>query len=230
MTENEVKHLTAQRAGHKSYATMLVKEAKGYIDVPSDNNVIRMKAIASILTEKLETIDSFDNQILAMITDVKMIEEAVVESSEYRMSIQEVLIALSDVLQKLKVNMMDERYSVKSSEKQQNAKLPKLVIKPFSGDILKFQEFWESYKSAVHENEELDRVMKFNYLRSLLQSRASSVISGLSLTADNYDEAVNLLCTRFGNKQVLISAHIDKLLSLPVVKSQSELPKLREIL
>ena len=48
-------------------------------------------------------------------------------------------------------------------------------------------------------------------------------------TADNYDEAVNLLQSKYGNKQVLISAHIDKLLSLPTVKTVNELHKLREV-
>ena len=87
-----------------------------------------------------------------------------------------------------------------------NAKLPKLQLKSFSGNILQFREFWESFISAIHSNNEIDKISKYTYLRSLLEDEAGSTISGLPLTSDNYDEAINLLRTRYGNKQVLISA------------------------
>ena len=95
-----------------------------------------------------------------------------------------------------------------------DAKLPKVHLKSYSGDVLLFQEFWECYRSAVHDNGHLDKVTKFNYLRSLLQGTAAATISGLSLSEENYEEAITLLKSRYGNKQVLISAHIDKLLTL----------------
>lgn len=43
------------------------------------------------------------------------------------------------------------------------------------------------------------------------------VISGLSLTNDNYYEVVNSLKNRYGNKQMIISAHINTLVKLPKV-------------
>ena len=43
------------------------------------------------------------------------------------------------------------------------------------------------------------------------------VISGLSLTNDNYYEAVNSLKNRYGNKQMIISAHMNTLVKFPKV-------------
>ena len=43
--------------------------------------------------------------------------------------------------------------------------------------------------------------MKFNYLRNYLQGSTLSAIAGLSLTSENYDEAVQLIQDCFGNKQ-----------------------------
>ena len=109
------------------------------------------------------------------------------------------------------------------------ARLPKLTLKTFSGDILKFNEFWQSYELSIHYNNTLDAVTKFNYLRNLLEGDAASSISGLSLTGVNYNEAINILHSRYGNKQVLISSHIDKLLSLPSVNSSNDLQDLRKL-
>ena len=72
--------------------------------------------------------------------------------------------------------------------------------------------------------------MKYTYLRSLLDGDAAAAISGLSLTAENYDEAVSLLRSRYGNKQVLISAHIDKLLNLSSLATSSTTKNLRYLL
>ena len=72
-------------------------------------------------------------------------------------------------------------------------------------------------------------IMKFNYLRSLLDGDAAVIISGLALTSENYGEAVKLLRSRYGNKQVLISAHMDKLLNLSPVSFCNDVKRLREL-
>jgi len=75
--------------------------------------------------------------------------------------------------------------------------------------------FWDSFNSAVHDKPDISKVDKFNYLCSLLEGTASKVVQGLTLTADNYDAVVALLQERFGNKQTIISAHMDELTKLP---------------
>ena len=92
-----------------------------------------------------------------------------------------------------------------------------------------FQEFWESFESAVDKDTKLDKIMKFTYLRSLLEDEAAAVISGLSLTSSNYDVALSLLRDRYANKQVLISSHIDQLLNLPTVNSSVDTVRLRNL-
>ena len=61
---------------------------------------------------------------------------------------------------------------------------------------------------------------KFNYLRTFLEGEVQYTISGLSLTNDNYNEALNLLKNRFGNNQVIISAHMNTLVKLPSVNNE----------
>ena len=70
---------------------------------------------------------------------------------------------------------------------------------------------------------------KFNYLKSLLTGIAQSVVTGLALTSANYEEAVELLKRRFGNRQVVISSHMEALTKIPKVASTSEVKRLRSL-
>ena len=57
-------------------------------------------------------------------------------------------------------------------------------------------------------------------MRTFLEGEAQHTIPGLSLTKDNYNEALNLLKNRFGNNQVIISAHMNTLVTLPSVNNE----------
>ena len=108
-------------------------------------------------------------------------------------------------------------------------KLPKLDLRKFDGDISKWPSFWDAFESSVHSNTKLAPVDKFNYLNSLLVNSASEAISGLSLTAANYDEAVTILKRRFGNKQLIINRHMETLLNISSVKSGLNIQALRQL-
>ncbi len=105
-------------------------------------------------------------------------------------------------------------------------RLPKLSLQSFSGDITQWLTFWDSFKSAVHSNDQLTEVDKFNYLKSLLTGTAREAIAGLTLSASNYKEAVAILEGRFGHQQQIISRHMDQLLNMNPVTSSSNLPSL----
>ena len=108
-------------------------------------------------------------------------------------------------------------------------KLPKLDLRKFDGDISKWPSFWDAFESSVHSNTKLAPVDKLNYLNSLLVNSASEAISGLSLTAANYDEAVTILKRRFGNKQLIINRHMKTLLNISSVKSSLNIQVLRQL-
>ena len=45
------------------------------------------------------------------------------------------------------------------------AKLPKLEVRKFGGKVSEWQEFWDSFESAIDKNEALADVDKFSHLR-----------------------------------------------------------------
>ena len=74
--------------------------------------------------------------------------------------------------------------------------------------------FWQSFENAIDKNESITAVDKLNYLVNLLEGPAYRAVSGLELTEQNYLNAVEILKSRFGNKQQIISMHMQALLGL----------------
>ena len=60
----------------------------------------------------------------------------------------------------------------------------------------------------------MSNIEKFNYLRTFFEGPAAAAIDGLSLMNGNYVIAVDLLHDRYGNKQLIISSHMDSMLNL----------------
>ena len=134
---------------------------------------------------------------------------------------------LENLLQLEKKRLLKSEDLESASLKSQTSfvKLPKLDFEKYSGDILRFQEFWDSFSSAVHENKRLRPVEKFNYLRAKLEGNAKRAIAGLEIPNDNYEVAVKILRDRFGDLQTVISGHYTKLMDLPSFTNQT--PALR---
>ena len=70
---------------------------------------------------------------------------------------------------------------------------------------------------------------KFSYLKTLLTGKAKDALNSLERTSGNYDEAVAILKSRFGDPQVVIQSNIDILLVLHPVSSSSNITDLRKI-
>ena len=147
------------------------------------------------MEEKLETITTHDAEILALIEAEDELAKEIEEADGFKAS---VYMALAMINEKLAVESTSARASspavtprVSSSASQ--AKLPKLTLRPFNGDVTQWLTFWDSFKSAVHENEAISDIDKFNYLRSLVEKSAKEAISGLTLSSANYREAIAIL-------------------------------------
>ena len=42
-------------------------------------------------------------------------------------------------------------------------KLPKLTIQPYSGDLVDWTSFWDSFEASIHKNTSLSEIEKFSY-------------------------------------------------------------------
>ena len=97
-------------------------------------------------------------------------------------------------------------------------------------ELTKWSTFWDTFEATIHNNPALAPVQKFTYLQSLLELSAAETISGLALTAANYVEAISTLKKRYGNKQLIVSKHMEVLMNLEMVGSENGTRKLRRLL
>ena len=107
------------------------------------------------------------------------------------------------------------------NSKTVRVKLPRLEVRKFSGKLEEWQEFWDSFESAIHSNDSLSKVDKFSYLRGLLLETVRSTIAGLALTSANYEAEVELLKKRFGKKTAIQRSLVNELLNTRPVKMKA---------
>ena len=207
----------------------------------------RLRQYSEALKEKSDLLKRLDGEILELVKEEEL-EEEIEQADVFSEKIQLALIELSDALGKGHVPGTpspppDVRMGIEPTaehtgeppapstgipestesvcrEYVSQVKLPKLVLKKFDGNVTNWITFWDSFESAIHSNTGLSNVEKFNYLTSMLERNAAEAISGLTLTAANYEEAIAILKRRFGNKQQIINKHMEILLNVEPVTAQ----------
>ena len=103
-----------------------------------------------------------------------------------------------------------------NSHSTPEARLPKLTLPKFGGEVQEWLPFWEQFDAVIDRREDLPVVTKFSYLKDTLIGEAKRAIAGLSLTGANYQTACDILKERFGRTNKIIFAHIQALLGVAV--------------
>ncbi|KAI9552587.1 hypothetical protein GHT06_020451 [Daphnia sinensis] len=108
----------------------------------------------------------------------------------------------------------------------QSTRLPQRQIKPFRGDILVWTPFWESFNAAIHSSS-LPAIQKFDYLKEYLKEEAYLFVENLELTDANYTIVIDELKKTYGQKDVLIDVHLNRLDTLQPVKDANDVAALK---
>lgn len=98
--------------------------------------------------------------------------------------------------------------SSRIATKKRNVNLPIITLQPFDGKLENWGEFHDAFLSLVHNNDELDNVCKFYYLRNSLAEEPAKVIKAMKATEVNYQVAWQTLKDRYENNGVTIQNHI----------------------
>ena len=222
------------RAGHKASATRMIRQVEETFRREAID-LSKLSLLKCSLQEKLETIKILDGDIVDLIEDDKLTEE-IEQADFYKETIYDALLKIDKAVCETKPSVTALRNadtpgptSSSSSTRGKGAKLPKLALHSFDGNITEWPSFWDSFEVTIHNNMDLAEVDKFNYLTSLLEHSAREAVSGLTLTTANYHEAVAILKKRFGSKQQIISKHMDILLNVEPVTSSSNIKALRHL-
>ena len=218
---NHVTSVKRQRAGNKIYLNRLIKETKNLINTQENvGQPDKAKDIANreMLSTKIQFIKSYDEKILDSIDTEADVEREIFESSGFAKSISKLIISINMWLKSHDNEAMSDGTVQNSNLQNSNISVrPRLTrqeIPPFSCDPLQLQSFWEIFDSSIHSNTSLPPINKFSYLKTLFTGKAKDALNSLELTSGNYDKAVAILKSRFGDPQVVIQSNIDILLAL----------------
>ena len=102
-----------------------------------------------------------------------------------------------------------------------HTRLAKLSIKKFDGDPLNWQQFEDVFWTNVGRHSDLEGCEKLSELLKYLDDEAMKPIAGIRVTNDNFDVAWNTLKEKYGDPQVAIFAHFEKLYSVPSAQTDS---------
>ena len=203
----DVKQQIRIRGAHRAYVSKLLKRVPEV--APDDEEQIELLRIS--LKGKRSVLEDLDKSILELVEEGN-IDKEIEESEGIKDEIHLNLLKLDSLLKELKTPSQPSEPSPVSTSSQatgstsHSTKLPKLVLKKFSGDPKTWKEWWDSFKVAVHENGISD-VEKFNHLRSLGKSwqKADLIFGSGSRIHCNYGASCKVATNSLNTKRVIKS-------------------------
>ena len=110
------------------------------------------------------------------------------------------------------------KHEIKESAatKSSSAKLPKLVITHFNGSYRDWLQFWGQFYASI-DSTDISDVMKFSYLKELVEPKIRTCIDGLPFTTEGYKEAKKILQTKYGNTSEIVNSYVEEIMNLPMV-------------
>ena len=240
-----------QHLVHRGFLTGVLADVDECLNNYEAEKKVELVKWHTVLKEQLDKILPLDDEIYAeLIADEKSTKDIMVEidrAARLKADVLQKLAAIDEILtvpqpaglsesenmswspsSTLNQNGVANRATSSSANsKTVRVKLPKLEVRKFGGKLDEWQEFWDSFESAIHSKDSLSNVDKFLYLRGLLLEPARSAIAGFALTSANYEGAVELLNKRFGKRTAIQRTLVNELLNTRPVFNESNTARLR---
>ena len=181
----------------------------------NQNDKSKVLAVKSKLNEKLSTLQKVNNEVLGLIEDEDAYEDYQNKADDFEIEIEEVIINIDSIILKPETAPVMHPFIPQvvpppTPHQNHSIKLPQIDIKKFSGDVTVWQTFFDSFEVVAHINNKLSNIEKMKYLLSYLTGEALKTVPAIKLSEPNYSAAIEMLQERHGDKQVLISKHMNK--------------------
>lgn len=216
--EEQLKRLRLSRRSHRGQLTKLLSNSDNLTGNLDDlDSLHSLEGVLDSMDSKLECLQQLDAQI-HQLTPLDELEAAIIEADDYTEDHKGQVRRQKRFFKE--ANKQDSKESkTKSSGKKVH--LPKLNLPKFSGDTLQYISFREMFDAAIHNDNQLDRVEKFQYLKGVLEGEAAAAVAGLPLTSNNYDEALGIIHKRYGQPHKIIHRYMRALWELPKASDTS---------
>ena len=183
---DDLKRAKVSRRVQRSQATKTWNKAQSLMaEAMNETKIHNLQVTLETFDAKIEQLKKLDENISCKIETEKELETEIAEADDYlnelmdkRYRIQHFissnLPSPTNALSSTQSPSHQVEHSISnghSSATQANSnahRLPKLALPIFTGNPLKWQTFWDSYKATVHDNHSLCDIQKFNYLKAHL--------------------------------------------------------------
>lgn len=93
----------------------------------------------------------------------------------------------------------------------------------FDGNIENFNSFYETFRLLVHNQANISKINKFNYLLSCIKGSALNIVQNIPISANNYDHAWDSLLDTYQDSRTSVGRYLDKMLNfLPLRNGSSD--------
>ena len=221
----DIRMLTVCRDSFLEKAKAAMREIQSKVSAQPPASPLELRSILERMLSAQQAVSDYNEDIFSTIDDDEELTDAVTAWTDFTLTIDECKGMVNAYLASLEAKSSTAPTSPATTTDKDStgtphlAKLPVLHIAPFSGSPLKWQEFWDSYSSIVHNKDCFSGVEKFQYLKSFLRGDALRLIEAYRMTEANYSTAVKALETRYGDPEVAIQAHLNALYLLPPASS-----------
>ena len=181
-----------------------------------------MRFELSFLKQKLDELTKLDERIMTLQSEVEDMEEEDIlteleENNDTLKTNMARIFEIESYLSESNHSLSSSRVSSVSTKShvQNSARLPKLDLIHFDGSgVRKWNEFFDTFNSEIHDRTDMDNGTKFRYLSSLLHGVAKDRIALFQPSNSSYMQAYEKLHHDFGDEQKIMNAHIDALNSI----------------
>ena len=215
------------------------QKVKIWTDQVNPEDIGEIQALVASLEQSAADVKAINDEIIDKLTEDKDVEAVLGEKISFDLEIKRSLAKLTWFKRSTEIKKeseVEDRSRISGSQEEnatgtkRNVKLPPLSLDYFSGDPLQWQTFIDVFEASVHRRTDLEDVQKFQYLSGYLRDSAKKCIEGFQITNTNYEPALNMLKERFGNSQMIISAHMTKMMEMKNLHSDYNVKDLRNIL
>src|SRR5215469_871435 len=208
---DELLNAKKRRKARRSNCTKNITNLNNIL-VSNDKDTAATRSVIGSLQSGMAEMIKYDNILQDHMDEHALLKD--MEECDARIeAIKTAIYKAQDHLDSVKTSRNIE-FEVKTSElyKPMQKKLP-----TFEGNILQFQHFIEMFESAVG-NKNYDPVDKLEALFDCLKGQAKRLVSGYSLTGENYEIVLNLLKSDYGNNAKVVETLILNIVDLAAPK------------
>lgn len=119
----------------------------------------------------------------------------------------------ADIKDVLRTSSEELPKTVETIKEPPLVRLPRIEIPKFHGSYEQWPTFKDLFTSLVDQNKTLTKVQKLHYLKTSLVGEPEVLLKHIQVTEQNYDQAWELLQSRYGNKKVIVNSIFKRLFS-----------------